>query len=559
MGGCDADSGRHSLRPTDCSMWARRSFTSGRLHRRRIILAGPVTVTIALGVFILGSAVQSQTAIAQQGPIGADPPGFERFYDQDLSWGGCSAFATTPNDKDAYADPGLQCAYLTVPLDYTKPHGRVMKVGLLRRPASDPARRIGSLVINPGGPGASGMSAAASLANEVAASDVGQRFDLVGFDPRGVGSSDPRVECLTPAERDAERLMNLNVDTSPTGVARTESHEKAENAKCVDRTGIDVLAHIGTREVARDMDVMRSALGDEKLTYLGYSYGTRIGTSYAEVFPGSVRAMVLDGAVDPAQDPIAQLIDQGRGFQRAFDTFAAWCATRRDCALGQDTSQAVHHFQSRVRPLISEPASVSDGRKLSYTDATIGTVQALYLPALWEPLNRGLRELAQGQGDILIRLADIYYGRQPDGSYSTTMDVFQAVLCVDNPPIKDRNLARDVDAQYRAAAPFLDTGRPPSAALDNCAFWPVPPTGGPHHPQVPGLAPVLVISTTQDPATPYQAGVNLARALNGRLLTYEGTQHTAFLQGNRCVDQVGISYLTNLQLPAEGTRCKAAG
>jgi pimeloyl-ACP methyl ester carboxylesterase len=307
------------------------------------------------------------------------------------------------------------------------------------------------------------------------------------------------------------------------------------------------------------MDVMRSALGDEKLTYLGYSYGTRIGTSYAEVFPGSVRAMVLDGAVDPAQDPIAQLIDQGRGFQRAFDTFAAWCATRRDCALGQDTSQAVHHFQSRVRPLISEPASVSDGRKLSYTDATIGTVQALYLPALWEPLNRGLRELAQGQGDILIRLADIYYGRQPDGSYSTTMDVFQAVLCVDNPPIKDRNLARDVDAQYRAAAPFLDTGRPPSAALDNCAFWPVPPTGGPHHPQVPGLAPVLVISTTQDPATPYQAGVNLARALNGRLLTYEGTQHTAFLQGNRCVDQVGISYLTNLQLPAEGTRCKAAG
>jgi pimeloyl-ACP methyl ester carboxylesterase len=227
--------------------------------------------------------------------------------------------------------------------------------------------------------------------------------------------------------------------------------------------------------------------------------------------------------------------------------------------LGQDTSQAVHHFQSRVRPLITEPASVSDGRKLSYTDATIGTVQALYLPALWEPLNRGLRELAQGQGDILIRLADIYYGRQPDGSYSTTMDVFQAVLCVDNPPIKDRNLARDVDAQYRAAAPFLDTGRPPSAALDNCAFWPVPPTGGPHHPQVPGLAPVLVISTTQDPATPYQAGVNLARALNGRLLTYEGTQHTAFLQGNRCVDQVGISYLTNLQLPAEGTRCKAAG
>jgi pimeloyl-ACP methyl ester carboxylesterase len=516
---------------------------------------GLVLVAVASTTLACASAMGN---LAQRGPAGAVPAGLERFYGQDLSWGGCSAFATTPEDKEAYADPALQCTYLEVPLDYAKPNDKVIKVGLLRRPASDPTQRIGSLVINPGGPGGSGMSAAASKADDIKNNALGRRFDFVGFDPRGVGSSKPQVQCQTAAERDAERLMDLNVDTSPAAVERTEAHEKAENAGCASRTGTDVLAHIGTREVARDLDVMRSVLGDAKLTYLGYSYGTRIGTNYAEDFPGNVRAMILDGALDPAQDPVAQLIDQGRGFQQAFDVFAAWCAGRAGCALGQDKSQAVNAFQARVRPLIDNPVVVSDGRKLSYTDATIGTVQALYVPQLWTPLNRGLQELAQGHGDILMRLADFYNGRSPDGTYSTQMDAFQAILCVDNPPVKDPNVARDIDAQYRKVAPFLDTGRPPSPALDNCAFWPVPPTGEPHHPQVTGLPPVVVISTTQDPATPYQSGVNLARDLKARLLTFEGTQHTAFLQGIGCVDNAGIAYLVDLKLPPEEIRCRAA-
>ncbi|MGH3753259.1 MAG: alpha/beta hydrolase [Pseudonocardiaceae bacterium] len=445
-----------------------------------------------------------------------------------------------------------------MPLDYTKPADRVIQVGLLRRPASDPAQRIGSLVINPGGPGGSGMSAAASLADQISNNELGQRFDFVGFDPRGVGSSKPQVVCRTPQERDAERLMNLNVDTSPEGVARTENQEKAANAGCVSRTGTDVLANVGTREVIRDMDILRSALGDAKLTYLGYSYGTRIGTKYAENFPGNVRAMILDGALDPAQDQVSQLIDQGRGFQKAFDAFAAWCADRPDCAVGQGKNQASSNFQARVRPLITQPVGVPDGRTMSYTDATIGVVQALYLSDLWPVLNRGLLELAQGKGDTLMRLADTYYGRSADGTYSTQLDAFQAVLCVDNPAVKDPNVARDVDAQYRRAAPFLDTGLAPSPSLDNCGFWPVPPTGGPGEPKVTGLAPVVVISTTQDPATPYQAGVNLADDLKARLLTFVGTQHTVFLQGNSCVDRAGIDYLTNLTLPSEGIRCQAA-
>ena len=486
------------------------------------------------------------------------PVELERFYRQDLAWGGCSAFATTPSEKKAYADPGLQCSFLEVPLDYAQPNGQTVKVGLLRRPASDRAHRIGSLVINPGGPGESGMSTAANLVNQVTNNDLGRRFDFVGFDPRGVGSSKPPVLCRTPAEWDAERLMNLGVDTSPAGVARTESQEKADDAGCVSRTGTNVLANIGTREVVRDMDVMRSALGDKKLTYLGYSYGAVVGASYAESFPGNVRAMIFDGAVDPAQDPIPYLIDQGRGFQQAFDAFAAWCAGSADCTLGQDKSQAVKAFHDRVLPLIDHPVSVSGGRKLSYTDATMGVIQALSSPDSWPTLNHGVQELDQGHGDTLMYLADTYYERSADGTYSTSMDAFQAVTCVDNPPVQDPKVARDADAQYRAVAPFLDTGRPPSRALDNCAFWPVPPTRGPHHPQITGLSPVVVISTTHDPAIPYQAGVNLARDLNGRLLTFEGTQHTAFLQRIGCVDNAGITYLATLKLPPEGTRCKPA-
>ncbi|MGH3686832.1 MAG: alpha/beta hydrolase [Pseudonocardiaceae bacterium] len=523
--------------------------------RRVPVLSGGLVLAAVASLALGCTSAVSNTA--KHGPVGVVPAGLERFYGQSLSWSACSSFGTTPRDTKAYADPGLQCTSLIVPLDYNNPNGQEITIGLLRRPASDPGHRIGSLLINPGGPGASGMSTAASLADDVKNNDLGRRFDFVGFDPRGVGSSKPRVVCRTAQERDVERVMNLNVDTSLVGVERTEAQEKADDAGCVNRTGKEVLANIGTREVVRDMDVMRSALGDEKLTYLGYSYGTKIGASYAESFPKNVRAMILDGAVDPAQDPNSQLLEQGRGFQKAFDAFAAWCVGRADCAVGQDKGQAVRKFQALVSPLINQPLAVPDGRKVSYTDATTGVVQALYLSDLWPTLNRGLQELTRGHGDILMNLADIYNGRSADGSYSTEMDVFQAVLCVDNPPTTDRNVAREVDAQYRKLAPFLDTGLAPSSALDNCGFWPVPPTGRPHHPQTPGLPTVMVISTTQDPATPYQAGVNLAKDINARLLTFEGTQHTVFLQGNSCVDQVGVRYLAILQLPAEGTRCKA--
>jgi pimeloyl-ACP methyl ester carboxylesterase len=299
---------------------------------------------------------------------------------------------------------------------------------------------------------------------------------------------------------------------------------------------------------------MRSALGDVKLTFLGYSYGTRIGTFYAEQFPGNVRAMVLDGALDPNGNLVQSLANQGAGFQQSFDTFVGWCAAQPQCWLGSTPkSLANRGFQHLLQPLTVAALPVGD-RKLSYTDATIGTLQALYTDQLWPRLNQGLTELASGNGSTLLTLADIYYRRDAHG-YSGSQDAFTAVRCVDDPPVTDPVLVREADRRYREAAPFLDDGQPPSAARDACAFWPAPPTGGANDVEVDGLPPVLVVSTTGDPATPYEAGVELARRLHGRLLSYQGNRHTAALQGVKCVDDVVTSYLVRLALPKRSTLC----
>jgi pimeloyl-ACP methyl ester carboxylesterase len=492
------------------------------------------------------------TTLEQRGPAGTVPQGLEWFYGQQVAWSGCEPYATNREERTAFRTKGLQCARVDVPLNYAEPTGTTVSIAMLRRPAEDQRNRIGSLLVNPGGPGASGMVAAASLVDKVAGTALGRRFDLVGFDPRGVGASMPQIRCLTTEERDAERL-DTDLDTSPTGVEQTERESKAYAEKCAERVGAKLLATIGSRDVAKDMDVLRSVLGDAKLSYLGYSYGTRIGTAYATQFPANVRAMVLDGALDPDQNPVDELVAQVGGFQHAFDTYAEHCARERGCALGTDPAQASKRFRDLVQPLADKPIDVGD-RKLSYTDATTGVIAALYDDQLWELLDQGLAELAQGQGKVLLFLADNYYGRS-DGEYSTLTDAFSAIRCLDDPPVTDRAAVAEADRRARQAAPFLDDGAQPSTALDVCAFWPVPPTSTPGRPQVIGLAPVLVISTTGDPATPYQAGVGLAEALGGRLLSYEGTQHTAFLQGIRCVDDAAIAYLVDGTLPAEGTRC----
>ncbi|RJQ81162.1 alpha/beta hydrolase [Pseudonocardiaceae bacterium YIM PH 21723] len=488
----------------------------------------------------------------QRGPQGTVPAGLEKFYGQSLTWGGCAPYASTTDEKAAFSKRGLRCARLTVPQDYADPAGKTITLGLLRKAAAG-GDRIGSLLMNPGGPGGSGMVAAAGQASLISNTELATRFDLVGFDPRGIGASEPKIKCLSDSERDAER-RDLDLDTSPEGVRETEQENQDYVAKCVEHTGKDFLANVGSRDVAKDMDIMRSALGDQKLTYLGYSYGTRIGTAYAEQFPQNVRALILDGAVAPSNDPITELVNQNAGFQKAFTEFATWCAAQSSCALGGDPAQATKRYREIVTPLIEKPLQF-DGRTFSYTDAQTALVQALYAKDYWTVANTGLADLKKGNPGKLLVMADQYYSRDAKGHYSTQNDAFTAIRCVDDPRVTDPAQLLEADKRAREAAPFLDDGGAPAAVRDYCAFWPVPNTSQPHQPNVPGLPSTLVISTTGDPATPYQAGVDLAAALKARLLTYTGTQHTIFLQGNKCVDDLGSQYLIDLKLPAQGAKC----
>ena len=465
-----------------------------------------------------------------------------------VQWVPCAA---APSDESRIP-AGAECGMLSVPVDYAQPDGEVAQIAMIRFKAT--GAKIGSLVINPGGPGESGVQAAAALVPTLPAS-IRERFDLVGFDPRGVASSTPAVWCNSDADNDRLRA-DPQVDYSPAGVAHIEKETKDFVQRCVDKMGKEFLANVGTANVVKDLDAMRAALGDEKLTYLGYSYGTRIGASYAEAFPQNVRAMVLDGAVDPNADPIEADIRQAAAFQKAFNDYAADCATDPTCPLGTDPAKAVDVYRSMVDPLVEKPAKTKDPRGLSYSDALVGTILPLYSPNLWRHLTSGLTELKDGTGDTLLVLADMYMGRDAEGHYNNSTDVRVAVNCVDQPPVTDRATIVEEDRRVREVAPFMSYGEfTGHAPLGTCAFWPVPPTTKPHEISVSGLPPILVVSTTNDPATPYQAGVDLARQLGGTLLTFEGTQHTVVFQGNPCVDDIAARYLIDVTVPPPDTRC----
>ncbi|QIS10826.1 alpha/beta hydrolase [Nocardia arthritidis] len=502
--------------------------------------------SVRLGVF--GVAVLALVAgCASTGdPMPPAPAGLEKFYAQTVHWGDCAGFS----DGSTRFAPATECARVAVPIDYAAPDGPTAQIAVSRLRAT--GKKIGSLLMNPGGPGEAGLAMSALGGR----TPLAERFDRVGFDPRGVGASTPAILCQTAQENDAERTEPPK-DNTPQGIADIEAENKRYADRCVQRSGLNFLAHVGTKEVAQDMDVLRAVLGDPKLTYLGYSYGTRLGSAYAEKFPTRVRAMVLDGAIDPTQDPVAESLRQAAGFQTAFNAYSADCVKRADCPLGTDPAAATARFRELLNPLWDKRVPTSDQRGLGYDDAITGVRQALYSDELWPGLTLGLAELRDGRGDTLLRFADMYQARRDDGTYSNRIDAFNAIRCVDDPRVTDRAVVARQDADARRAAPFADDGRGTGAsALELCATWPVPNTTVPHHVSAPGLPKTVVVSTTEDPATPYQAGVDLAGQLGASLITYKGSRHTvALVAGEQCVDSAVFDYLVSLKAPAPNLTC----
>lgn len=500
-------------------------------------------VAVAVGTSLLATAAcstnGSATEPAASVPAGS-PAGTERFYQQKLNWGEC--------------DDGFECADVKVPLDYAKPTAGEMKIAIIRMRARRNSQRIGSLLVNPGGPGASGNQFLRQTA-QLFGGDLRDRFDLVGFDPRGVSDSDP-VRCLDGKRLDQFFATDSSPDdkTEVTGIA-TVSRGFADG--CKSQSGRE-LPHVGTPSAARDMDVIRAVLGDKKLTYYGASYGTYLGATYAELFPKNVRALALDGAIDPKLSATQISIEQAKGFETALRSFAKQCVTLVACPLGKGSADdAVKRVGALIdradrRPLDS---SLGDGRKVTQSWTVLGIATALYTTEYWGVLRGALDQaIKNNDGTMLLRLADAMVERQSDGRYSNQMEANLAVNCVDKPyPATTAAFEKDATAADKVAprfGAFVVWGSLP------CAYWPVKTTDQPKALTAKGSSPILVIGTKRDPATPYAWSTALAKELSaGVLLTFDGDGHTAYLQQNQCVVQAVDKYLVDAKPPKNGTVC----
>jgi pimeloyl-ACP methyl ester carboxylesterase len=459
---------------------------------------------------------------------------------QPASWSACTGDA---------GPQGFQCATLQVPLNYAQPQLGTIGIALDRRPASGPGPRLGSLLINPGGPGASGVDFLASAARLVSPS-VRDRFDLIGFDPRGVARSAP-VRCLDPPAM----TQFLDVDPAPVTNAGFQSLVSADRSftqACESRSG-RILPYVSTANAARDMDQIRGSVGDATLSYLGFSYGSFLGATYAELFPRRVRAVVLDGAIDPSLGAIDGNIDQSVGFDHELTDFFSWCAATATCSWrpGTELRAAFNSLHDRLR---SHSLSVQ-GRTVGPSEFFYGVAQPLYSRASWPSLADALNEASRGDGTLLLEFFDEYVQRNPDGSYTNSIEANNAISCLDEPwPTDVTVIEHDAATAARAAPEFGVANLYGGVA---CALWPVPATGRPHAIRAAGSPPILVVGSTGDPATPYAQAQALAKELeHGVLITRIGEGHTGY-PSSACVRTVVDSYLTDLTVPPADPQCSS--
>ncbi|MEU6196516.1 alpha/beta hydrolase [Streptomyces sp. NPDC047061] len=476
---------------------------------------------------------------------------------QKLDWKSCPAPDEAEGGGDAPSPlPGggtWQCATMKAPLDWSKPKGATIGLALIRaRADGDPDKRIGSLIFNFGGPGGSGVTTLPAFGDDYAA--LRTRYDLVSFDPRGVGRSDP-VEC----ENDEQLDDYFQQDATPeTSAERTQliNRTKQFNAAC-EKNSRTILPQVRTTDAARDMDLMRQVLGDRQLHYFGISYGTELGGVYAHLFPKNVGRAVFDGVVDPTQDPEQSSLGQAKGFQLALDNFAEDCTSKKtECPIGDTPQDVKDRIAGLLVDLDEKPIPGVLPRELTQSAATNGIAQSLYSKDFWEYLTEGLEEAYDGDGKILMLLSDSMNGRSLNGEYSNITAANIAINCADEKPRYTADYVQQKLPEFRAASPLF--GDYLAWGMVSCTDWAVP--GAADHPDVsaPGSAPILVVGNTGDPATPYEGAKKMVDALGkgvGVELTYKGQGHGAYDSKDKCVQGAVNGYLLEGTVPKAGTVC----
>ncbi|MDX2293298.1 MULTISPECIES: alpha/beta hydrolase [Streptomyces] len=516
------------------------------IRRRLTVLAlGGVLVT---GCTSAGSpaTAPSSAAPASSGTSSAAPSDAKPAPASGLPAPGLPASLTGQRPEwDRCDDVGgdWRCATVNVPLDHAKPAGATLPVALIRKEATDPKRRIGSLLFNFGGPGGSGVDMLPQLSDEY--EELGERYDLVGFDPRGVSRSSG-VVCRTDAEQAA---AETRVDSTPDTPAEEAAFLKDAAdfaAGCARRSG-EVIPYTTTTATARDLDLIRHVLGDARLHYFGISYGTQLGGTYAHLFPGNVGRLVLDAVVDPTADSAGHARHQTIGFQRALDNYAG--------STGQTPAAVGARITTLLASLDRRPLTVGD-RRLTEGLAITGIAVTLYSEESWPLLTQALRAAESGNGAPLLRLADTYNDRDSRGRYSTQSHSQRAISCADSSERPTAARAKALLPEFRRLSPVFGA----FLAWDTagwCADWPVKGEAKTPAASAPGAAPILVVGTTGDPATPYEGAERMAKELGegvGVLVTNKGEGHGAY-GTSECVTETVDAYLLDGKVPAYGTTC----
>ncbi|MDL5485922.1 alpha/beta hydrolase [Microbacterium wangruii] len=462
------------------------------------------------------------------------------FYEQTVDWQECDG-----------ADSGLyDCATVVAPLDWDDPDAGEIELAVIRRHA-DSGEPIGSLLTNPGGPGSSGVELIRDSAAYATGAALRDAYDVIGFDPRGVGES-TAVRCLDAEEMDA---YLYDLPQNPRGSAEWEAELDERNAafaEACEANSDGILPYITTDQAARDLDLLRAVLGDEKLNYLGYSYGTFLGATYAKLFPERVGRLVLDGAIDPAVSGLEVGTTQGVGFESALRAFMAECLAGSDCPFRGTVDDAMADLGTLLASVDARPLQASDGRQVGADTLMTGIIAALYSEDSWPYLTAALADALQGDPELALQLADFYNGREGGVYLDNSTEAFRAYNCMDY-PVADP--AEDV-ASEALLAEQAPTVAPYWSGPDSCAVWPYEPTGVREPITAEGAAPIVVVGTTNDPATPYEWSVSLADQLaSGVLVTRVGEGHTGYNKGDACVDDAVEQYLIDGVVPDDGLTC----